>query len=1659
VSFIIPGLQDQTVLYTLKPRGGKYFVAHFDIAADEGMSIRLSFSNMYKAAKLQAGSGQFPFLVAPSPTSVDGLASGAKGVQGAAPSSARWTMLIVDLKASMLIYFKARFRHLKGVTICSSCHVKGVFTSATEYDPSVTIAESRAAGCKSSTENLAPMPREMNFIVPRGETWRACYELARFPAPGDDCSQTPGDFVTGTARPLKEIRNLAPRPLANHRPQGIKQKDPKATLPAPGQTCPVQELPTFTTTVQNDLNDAPIEQVAPTAKIVAETVDTKKAQFKPFLKLGCALGLTASAIWCGDEVVFGAGLIVIRLDPATLIQTPLLGHNRTVIGCGYMSESDLIISAQTDGLVRLWRRRTGQGVICLKSGVAANHIETHQNRFCLIGPNALQQSKSLISIWEYSNNQVIQIATACTDQSINCVVFQTPGLKSFVTGGVDSGLKVWRLARGNHLRSASIDFGHYASKLNIVSMQWASEGSILLAAGHNGAMFRIDIETLSVIEVHQLMLSGKTISVSAIMLIGDKLLVASGDGTCRMWTPQLSHVHGSIELGGTVTSLRRHGQACLVTTDAKSIGRLDFDTSQYSTYYRAPSTSLLACSIAGELIATLSERQVQVWKYRRQCDYGQQYHYSIVQVMQINGLDIAAISLNADIIALGHHTGKITAYKINSTGTSQQILDKEGSDAILDIHFSATGQLYAIDARGEMVCFGVTLAVSRHVRRGANRHPSNHIVSSQCGRFVAVLSFESTMIVQLYSSQLDPLLELGVGQLLVDYYFVGVQTLLLVDNDQRITMCNIGESNSTTVAKDIHFTSRRIAARYLDTARLHVTCCEEQLRVWPNNFASNFKQDYLAHLDIVALDANKASLVTVGDTALVWNIGEANGREMRLGQDSALLKYHEQKLSEPLNLDETITVEKKSLFSVLNEDDTNCDLSVQGPHPTAPPSPIPFEPSLDITPPHQCSSPMLPPVVAHVEEVVKTTPLDHSVRVIRHHGNQSGEEDDKVPQAKSVVFAQKGVESRFDPRHLSLPVQISQPHQGAEALSLRRVLSSHCQTQWAPNRGKLLYGSGSQFCLEELDSGVQKRLHLDGGQISTLAIAPDEITCVVFISTMRGNEGCVIDLESETKRDYSISTKPHKEAINQARVSRDSKYCLSLSGVYDAQLVINNTWNGLHAADVALPLQIADFAWSSGTRFITVGSDIVVWSLVFGSNGTSIVELSSRTLPLPHVLSTHLFTAVGVCSRGEHVIVGTRSGLIVTLNLNAPNFEIEHYFTASAENQPITCVAYFGSGRFLSASENNVIFWQKRAVTLTGASGTHDGNGLFVSEDEFELDSPCVAAQVGTIDSETSDEMAVCSTSSGSVVFCAAETLATLVPSTDHCTCMAMDNALYTVTGHANGALKVWNKNENYKLIIHFQAAEPVHTCAIEGNTIVAGYEAGIVRLFDIVEGQMTLKLTVPQISADVAICSLKFVPGAFIAGSSDGRVYLYERNGGLQRQFNDHFKSGPITSIDYDGALDHFQHLTLGGELWLVASEQRKISIWTSVWERRGTHHLAAWITFPGTDRCEARFSRTEPDHVYYWTRQMFFIYSLKGQTVVKQLSLPYQTNMLVSHPSSDLFLIASGRLLTLAELSEEQFIYQDYPHHTEPIKSALFGENHALTATSRQLYDWRLN
>ena len=147
-------------------------------------------------------------------------------------------------------------------------------------------------------------------------------------------------------------------------------------------------------------------------------------------------------------------------------------------------------------------------------------------------------------------------------------------------------------------------------------------------------------------------------------------------------------------------------------------------------------------------------------------------------------------------------------------------------------------------------------------------------------------------------------------------------------------------------------------------------------------------------------------------------------------------------------------------------------------------------------------------------------------------------------------------------------------------------------------------------------------------------MSPDETSCAVFTVTNQGNYGCVIDLESYKVRDYTIDTKKHVEEISHAKISRDSKFCLSLSGSFEAQLILNNTWNGLQAAEVKLELQIADFEWQNGHNFITVGSDVQIWSLFVDKSG-KIVELQSRVLPLPSILNSEIFTAVGVSPNGQ----------------------------------------------------------------------------------------------------------------------------------------------------------------------------------------------------------------------------------------------------------------------------------------------------------------------------------------------------------------------------------------------------------------------------------------
>ncbi|XP_065114825.1 WD repeat-containing protein 90 [Paramisgurnus dabryanus] len=196
-------------LYLLfRPSPNKHFIVHMDIAAEEGQVIRISFSNLFKEFKSTATWLQFPFLCGATEGSVyEKTASTAKqGLVGPAPPRPRWTCLVMDLRCVLSVYLNRTHSHLKSVKLCANMSVKNIITSDLLFDPGLTFMEFRQAGMVLA-EGTAPMPREMCFPVPKGQSWHQLYDYIRFPSDGAklpfDSIQKGSNAATKTETPAE----------------------------------------------------------------------------------------------------------------------------------------------------------------------------------------------------------------------------------------------------------------------------------------------------------------------------------------------------------------------------------------------------------------------------------------------------------------------------------------------------------------------------------------------------------------------------------------------------------------------------------------------------------------------------------------------------------------------------------------------------------------------------------------------------------------------------------------------------------------------------------------------------------------------------------------------------------------------------------------------------------------------------------------------------------------------------------------------------------------------------------------------------------------------------------------------------------------------------------------------------------------------------------------------------------------------------------------------------------------------------------------------------------------------------------------------------------------------------------------------------------------
>ncbi|XP_068438690.1 WD repeat-containing protein 90 [Clinocottus analis] len=179
------GLVGRYFYLLFRPASGNFFVVHLDVSVKEGQVVRISFSNMFKEFKSTATWLQFPFLCGAAKDSVyESTAKFAKhGLVGPAPTSVRWTCLMLDLQYTLSVYLNRSYSQLKSIKLCANMTVKNMFTSNLLLDPGISFSEAKVRGLASS-QGTYPMPRDMSYPVPKGGSWHDLYDYIRFPSEG-----------------------------------------------------------------------------------------------------------------------------------------------------------------------------------------------------------------------------------------------------------------------------------------------------------------------------------------------------------------------------------------------------------------------------------------------------------------------------------------------------------------------------------------------------------------------------------------------------------------------------------------------------------------------------------------------------------------------------------------------------------------------------------------------------------------------------------------------------------------------------------------------------------------------------------------------------------------------------------------------------------------------------------------------------------------------------------------------------------------------------------------------------------------------------------------------------------------------------------------------------------------------------------------------------------------------------------------------------------------------------------------------------------------------------------------------------------------------------------------------------------------------------------
>ncbi|XP_047289717.1 WD repeat-containing protein 90 isoform X41 [Homo sapiens] len=1614
------GLTGRYLYVLFRPLPSKHFVIHLDVSSKDNQVIRVSFSNLFKEFKSTATWLQFPLVLEARTPQRD--------LVGLAPSGARWTCLQLDLQDVLLVYLNRCYGHLKSIRLCASLLVRNLYTSDLCFEPAIS-------GAQWAKLPVTPMPREMAFPVPKGESWHDRYIHVRFPS----------ESLKVPSKPIE--KSCSP---------------PEAVLLGPGPQplpCPVASSKPVRFSV------SPVVQTpSPTAGFLPD----------PVLRLKGVIGFgghgTRQALWTPDgaAVVYPCHAVIVVLLVDTGEQRFFLGHTDKVSALALDGSSSLLASAQAraPSVMRLWDFQTGRCLCLFRSPMhVVCSLSFSDSGALLCGVGKDHHGRTMVVAWGTGQvglgGEVVVLAKAHTDfdvQAFRVTFFDETRMASCGQGSV----RLWRL-RGGVLRSCPVDLGeHHALQFTDLAFKQARDGcpepsaAMLFVCSRSGHILEIDCQRMVVRHARRLLptrtpggphpqkqtfSSGPGIAISSLSVSPAMCAVGSEDGFLRLWPLDFSSVLLEAEHEGPVSSVcvSPDGLRVLSATSSGHLGFLDTLSRVYHMLARSHTAPVLALAMEqrrGQLATVSQDRTVRIWDL---ATLQQLYDFTSSEdapcavtfhptrptfFCGFSSGAVRSFSLEAAEVLVEHtcHRGAVTGLTATPDG---RLLFSSCSQGSLAQYSCADPQWHVLRVAADMVCPDApaspsALAVSRDGRLLAFVGPSRCTVTVMGSASLDELLRVDIGTLDLASSRLDSAMAVCFGPAALGHLLVSTSSNRVVVLDA--VSGRIIRESTVFQLPGVH-PEPCPSLTLSEDARFLLIAAGRTIKVWDYaTQASPGPQVYIGHsepVQAVAFSPDQQQVLSAGDAVFLWDVLAP----------------------------------------------TESDQSFPGAPPACKTGPGagPLEdaasraselPRQQVPKPCQASPPRLG-VCARPPEG------GDGARDTRNSG---------APRTTYLASCKAFTPARVSCSPHSAKGTCPPPASGGW-LRLKAVVgysgNGRANMVWRPDTGFFAYTCGRLVVVEDLHSGAQQHWSGHSAEISTLALSHSAQVLASASGRSSTTAHCQIRVWDVSGGLCQHLIFPHSTTVLALAFSPDDRLLVTLGDHDGRTLALWGTATYDLVSSTRLPEPVHGVAfnpWDAGELTCVGQGTVTFWLLQ--QRGADI-SLQVRREPVPEAVGAGELTSL--CYGAPPLLYcGTSSGQVCVWDTRAGRC----FLSWEADDGGIGLLLFSGSRLVSGSSTGRLRLWAVGAVSELRCKGS--GASSVFMEHELVLDGAVVSASF-----DDSVDMGVVGTTAGTLWFVSwAEGTSTRLisghrskvnevvfsPGESHCATCSED-----------GSVRVWAL-ASMELVIQFQVLNQSCLCLAwsppccgrpEQQRLAAGYGDGSLRIFSVSRTAMELKMH-PH---PVALTTVAFSTDGqtVLSGDKDGLVAVsHPCTGTTFRVLSDH-QGAPISTICV--TCKECEDLGVEGtDLWLAASGDQRVSVWASDWLRNHCE-LVDWLSFPMPATTEtqghlppslAAFCPWDGALLMYVGPGVYkevIIYNLCQKQVVEKIPLPFFAMSLSLSPGTHLLAVGFAEcMLRLVDCA--MGTAQDFAGHDNAVHLCRFTPSARLlfTAARNEILVWEV-